>query len=375
MRKTTIISIIFMAALTLAAFGAGSGEAAPESPRTVDESREAASTGAVSIKVYAGSVKVMGAEGNEVRVTGTLGRDIKRLDFTSSDDSTKIETIPPDRNRITSAMKLSCELEVTVPEGSSVQVASLGADVTVRDVKGEVKCDTLGGNIDISGAPGIISLRTLSGSISLRGPAQRVSFEAMGSGKTDDGMGGGVEPRPRGGGVTIEGNVPEVMGTTLGADVLIRGSSMKDYDLGTLSGTVTLDGILLKDGRLKVDAGLSGSIDITLPSDVQGKFTLNCPLSRIDMKGFAPKADLNWVFKDEGDARGRISVSGGAPGRVKVDIEAPDRTIGLPALPRISLEGSFNEFDVGAPETARVFLGVGLLEGRSSGSGIVLRTK
>jgi hypothetical protein len=367
MRTAVVTVTMLMVVFSLAASGREETKAIREESRAVEESRSATSDGTVTIRTYAGSVSVTGWDRAEVRVAGTLGRDIVRLDFASSGSGTAIETVPPDPTRITSKMQLSCALEVSVPASSSVRVSSLSAEVTVRDVDGAVECDTLAGRIDVAGVPGVIALRTLSGDIAVAGPASRVSFQTMGGRGAADGRGAGE--------VSIVGDVPEVMGSTLGGAVRIRGMLMKDYDISTLSGAIVLDGDFADDGRLKVDAGLDGSIDLTLPADVRGKFTLNCPWDRVDLKGFAPKAGIDWVFRNEEEVSARIKLVGEASGPVTIAIEPRGRVTGFPALPRITLGGSFSEFDVGSPGKARVYLEAGSLGRRSSGSNIVLKTR
>jgi hypothetical protein len=361
MSRTIALSMLLAFALCLPALGRGTGPEPATAARTVSESREAAPDGVVSVRTYAGSVTIRGWDKPSVRVTGTIGRDIVELELVSVDGKTSIETVPPDRRQITATIQVESELVIDIPARSSLFVSTLAADVTVRNVDGAVQCDTLGGNIDVAGAPGLVNVRTFSGSIAVAGPAARVSFEAMG--------------RPRvgeSGGVVIDGAVPEVMGSTLGADVRIRTSVMKDYDISTVSGHVTLDGALAEDGRVKVEGELNGSVELVLPADVRGTFTLSCPTELVDMKEFKPTADVTWVFRSESDslsARERVR-SSTAGTRDEAGL------LRLPALPRIVLGGSFQEFTVGAPGKARVLLDIGpFFRGGPSDTGLVLRTK
>lgn len=376
MSKRIASAIMLTAALSLSpgspwlhAIGGGEGAGSAGPARPVDETRSAAHDGTVAIRTYAGTVAVTGWDRPEVKVTGTLDRDIVRLDLSSSDGQTTIETVPPDRNRITAKMRLSCDLKVMVPTGSSVRVSTLSANLTVRTIAGAVQCDTLGGRIDVAGAPGIIGLRTLNGSISVSGPARRLSFQAMGGARAGD------KQDREAGSITIDGEVPEVMGTTLGGVVTIRGSVMKDYDISTLSGAITIDGALAKDGRLKVDAGLGGSIALTLPVGVEGKFTLDCPLSSVDMKGFNPKAKVRWTFRSEKESISMIRVDGGKAGEFRIGIDPPGHLEDL-RLPALTLGSPLNEFDVGEADSARIWLELGFgPRTAGEGPGIVLKTK
>ena len=51
--------------------------------RTIDETVPAEPDGEVSIELIAGSVLIVGWERNEVRVTGTVGDDVKEVDISS----------------------------------------------------------------------------------------------------------------------------------------------------------------------------------------------------------------------------------------------------------------------------------------------------
>src|SRR5215211_3161454 len=64
----------------------------------INKRTAAAPKGMVEISNTAGSVLVAGWERNEVEVTGELGDDVERLEFTKSGDVTRIKVVQPNHS-------------------------------------------------------------------------------------------------------------------------------------------------------------------------------------------------------------------------------------------------------------------------------------
>src|SRR6202789_1056018 len=62
---------------------------------SVDEHRPANPQGAVEIDNVAGSIDVQGWDKSEVAVTGTIGKDVERVDVTSDGNRTSIRVLLP----------------------------------------------------------------------------------------------------------------------------------------------------------------------------------------------------------------------------------------------------------------------------------------
>ncbi|HEX6909220.1 MAG TPA: hypothetical protein VF142_02445, partial [Longimicrobium sp.] len=102
------------------------GEAAAQ--RQVNARRDAASSGTVEIAIGNGSLRVVGWGRSEVQVTGTLSREGDRMVLDGGGRTTEVR-VQGGRGRGGSAT-----LEVRVPAGSSVHVATGSAPILVTGV-------------------------------------------------------------------------------------------------------------------------------------------------------------------------------------------------------------------------------------------------
>lgn len=258
---------------------------------------------------------------------------------------------------------------------ASVRVSSLGAKIEVFDVRGLRDLQTVGGSLRVQGGAGPVLASTLGGAITVDAPSSRIQFSTAT------------------GEVTITGVDGEVAGRTMNAPIRIAGSCIVDADLSTMNGDITIDAEIAKDGRLKAVAELGGRIDLTVPADIEGRFSLSCRGDSMDMASFKPKRELVWVFRERADTGMLgLSVLGGRSGRegavaralegaeVRVDgarvgsvIVAGEIAGGLSG--RFVIGGALNEFTVGTGG-ARVYLETSLPgRGKTGSPSIVLRTR
>src|SRR4029453_11909102 len=56
---------------------------------------------------------------------------------------------------------------VTAPAGTAVTIKSLGGNIHVKGIRGDVSANTAGGNIDIAGAQHVQQAKTLGGNVTL----------------------------------------------------------------------------------------------------------------------------------------------------------------------------------------------------------------
>jgi hypothetical protein len=328
----------------------------------------------VEISTIAGSVTVRGWDRAEVKVTGTLEPDVTALDIGRGGSTTTVEVRGPEPGERAKNVKLGATLEVFVPAGASVRVSALGAEIEVIGVEGVRELQTIGGTIRVKGGAGPVLASTLGGAITVEAPTTRVRFSTAT------------------GAVTITGIDGEVAGNTMGGSIRIAGSRLVDADLSTLNGDITIDATIAREGRLKAVAELGGRIELTVPADIEGRFSLSCRGDALDMASFKPKREIAWVFREQagsgtlllsatglsrtGEAAARalgdaeVRVDGGRVGTVTVTGELAG---GLPV--RLTIGGSLNEFTVG-DDGARVYLETSpLTRGKTGGPSVVLRTR
>lgn len=250
------------------------GLAAQES---VDETRTAAPDGSVEIRNVAGSITISGWDREEVRVTGTLDRDVEELTIDRSGPRTRIEVrLPGNRG----GREVSADLEIRVPRGSGVTASAVSAGIRVRDVDGELDLKTVSGEVDVGPGPGPVRAESISGRVEVEGGRE------------------GVRARSTSGRVRIRGVSGTVEASSVSGTVEVSGSSFRDVRLETVSGGVRFEGGVARDAKVRMES-MSGSLDVVVPGEVDGAFRLSSFSGSLSV-GFETEAE-----RSEGMGPGR----------------------------------------------------------------------
>jgi len=189
--------------------------------REVDETKDADPNGTVTIEIVRGEVQVRGWNRDQVRVSGRLDERMEEFVFEVRDDETEIEVKLP--RHLNGWQSGSSDLQISVPENSSLQVNGVSTDVEVVDIKGGVRAHSVSGEVDVANVAKRIDLSSVSGSVNLRDVDGRI--------------------RAR----TVSGDID-------GRDVIGHGN----YD--SVSGSITL----VTSGEVLDVESVSGSIELTL---------------------------------------------------------------------------------------------------------------
>ena len=239
--------------------------ASPWSPAyaatSVEEHRPANPQGAVEIDNVAGAIDVQGWDKSEVAVTGTIGKDVERVDVTSDANRTSIRVVLPNGHHW-GMRDGEAHLTIRVPTNSSVSTSMVSSDLRISAVRGNLELRTVSGNITGEGG-GDLRANDVSGDIHFTATAaKRIEVKGI-SGNIDlNGGNGEVEATTvsgdahltlgtvsRGRFKTVSGSVSATLAAT--ADAQIDGESVSgdialdfanepaaDYDVQTLSGDI-----------------------------------------------------------------------------------------------------------------------------------------
>jgi hypothetical protein len=225
-----IILIAICALLVMPVFAAA---------RAVDETREAAAAGVVTIELLAGEIRVAGWERAEVRVKGTIDDDAVELDMEQSGQRTTISVKPLGDSLKSFGDKV--DLEIHMPRGSRLEVESLSADVTVEAIDGAVTIEAVSGEVNIAGA------------------------------------------------------LPEAEVSTMSGNIVISSSAeLRGGEIQSVSGDIVLKGMLSADGRFGFQT-VSGNIELHLPSSISAEFEVET-LSGDIRNDFGPAAERSSQF-------------------------------------------------------------------------------
>lgn len=259
----------------------------------VSKSLEAAPDGRVDISNIAGSVIVRGWSRNEVEVTGTLGRNVKELVFERDGNRVTIQVKVPRHG----GHGIDSDLEISVPEKSSIDVSTVSADITVRDVLGEQSLQSVSGDIDIESSADL-RLESVSGDIEVRGTQKDTETRA-----------GTVS-----GDVVLYGLSGEIEAESVSGDVTIDQGSFSRATLSTVNGEIIFNGALRDGGRFNGET-VNGEIDIDFAGDVSATFDIETFNGSI-RNCFGPKAERTskyapgWELRfSEGEGAARVALS------------------------------------------------------------------
>jgi len=241
MRETGIRSVIALWAasvLPLVAFA---------SDESYDRTVTATADGEVVISNVSGTIDIRGWDRNDVHVSGELGSDVERVEVESSGGRTTIKVILPRGSHHDS----SADLEIQVPQKSSLEVSAVSADVSTRGVLGAQRLKSVSGEITADIAADDSDIRSVSGDLTVRGNGRPIRLRVSSvSGNLDlSNVAGKLEL------VTVSG------------DARVQMSDASELRGKTTSGSLNLRAKLTKDARVDAEA-VSG--DITLHVSAPG---------------------------------------------------------------------------------------------------------
>jgi len=260
--------------------------------RTVDASAD----GRVDVSNIAGSVKISGWSRDAVEVTGTLGRNVEELILERDGDKVLIKVkVPKKHGR---AVGIDSDLDIHVPQNSSIDVGTVSADIDVSGVGGEQSLHTVSGDVTTEHTGGDLSAESVSGDVAV-------------SGDNADGV---VSVASVSGDATLFRLSGEIEGHSVSGDVIVNEGSFKRATLETVSGDILFRAELQKGGKLSAEA-TNGDVAARFSGDVSAKFDIDT-LSGGIRNCFGPKAERTskyapgWELAfSEGGGDGRVTIS------------------------------------------------------------------
>lgn len=282
--------------ITLAAISVLALSAPAYADRDVDRRLDAAPDGRVSISNTSGAVDVEGWSRSEVEVTGTLGDDVEELVFERNGDNVRIKVKIPDGRG--SWSDSSANLTVRVPERSSLDVATISADIEVEGVRGSQDLQAISGDVATESFEADVDIETVSGDIEVEGDGKRAQTDLQS-------VSGDISIVRVGGDVGTE---------SVSGDIDITDATVERGDIETVNGDITFRATLERRGRLDIET-VNGSVDVEFVGDVSARFDIETFNGRI-RNCFGPKPERTskyapgWELSfTEGDGDGRVSIA------------------------------------------------------------------
>lgn len=249
--------------------------------------------GEVSVLNVSGEVTVTGWDRNEVEVTGTLGRGVDHLEFTSEGKRTVVRVVPPDGGGHSG----SSRLQIHVPQGSSLSTNTVSADQTVANVRGVQRLQAVSGDVRTEAWAEEVEIKTVSGDVRLEGHGKPAL----------------VTLTTVSGDATVTDVAGEVAANTVTGDLEFEVRPLTRGRIRTTNGDLNLTTELAPDGRLDIET-INGDMTIDFASGVSAQFDIETFNGDIDncfgpepvrTSKYAPGRELRFR---EGDADARVRI-------------------------------------------------------------------
>lgn len=260
----------------------------------------------VDLGLVSGDVTVTASSRDEVRIKAYS--EVVPLRFEHVGNTVRVTT-ESGRYRRSGDQRM----EVVVPFGTRVRASSVSGEVSVRGVRGEVDASSVSGGVVVEDAIRRVSLNSVSGDVRGRG------------------IEGDVRARGVSGDVTLERVTGEVDAETVSGEVEVRGARSDRLHAQSVSGDITYDGTIARDGRYDVQSH-SGTVRLYVPSDAPISLSASTFSGSVNSR-----MQMTMQPTGDGSRRGRrmeLSINGGGA-RVTAqtfsgDIVIIDRASGRP---------------------------------------------
>ena len=259
----------------------------------INETLDADPRGEVHVSNTAGSVEVTGWSRNEVEVTGELGRGVEELIFERDDDEILIKVQVPRRH----SRRIASDLEIRVPNASSLSVNTVSADIEISDVQGELELESVSGDIATEVYGGDIEAASVSGDLEIEGDGKDIHSRL----------------------VTVSGDIEseklhgEIEAESVSGDILIVEGDFERASANSVNGEIVFHAVLRGDGRLDIET-INGEVDVEFANDVSARFdieTFNGSINNcfgpepVRTSRYTPGWELSFT---EGGGSGRVSI-------------------------------------------------------------------
>ena len=260
----------------------------------IEEHRAANPRGSVEIVNVAGSIEIQGWDKSEVAVTGTVGKNVERVDVSSEGDRTSVHVVLRSQH-FGFGSDGEAHLLVHVPADSSISTSLVSSDLKVAAVRGDLKLQTVSGNVS-GEAGGNVHANAVSGNVTLSAAAAKaIEIESV-SGEVVL-TGGDADTEV----TTVSGNAKITLGTPSRARFRsVSGNLTASFAIGP---EAQIDGESVSgDVRLEFAKMPAADFDIqTFSGDIR-----NCFGPKPTEPQHGPGSRL--TFKS-GDSRARVRVS------------------------------------------------------------------
>lgn len=251
----------------------------------INETRPLPAGGEVSIENLKGEVIVRAWDRPEVRITGTLGEGVEKLEIDADGDELDIRVRYPNTGGWFGGGSRSepSTLEISLPATASVSVDTVSAGVDVTGVRGpRLGVDSVSGDVRVRAARvGEARFDNVSGSVDAEVESDDIGV---------DSVSGDIRVAGRlGGRVRID---------TVSGDADLELGPVGSLTLSSVSGDLGVAAGLAPGGSLRADS-VSGGIRVALPADASARIEvetfsggISSPVGEVKTEKYGPGKSL-----------------------------------------------------------------------------------
>ncbi|WP_133478368.1 DUF4097 family beta strand repeat-containing protein [Cognatilysobacter segetis] len=273
----------------------------------INESRPLAMRGRVEIENPTGLIEVRAWDRPEVRIEGSLGAGVEKLDIEGDGDALRIAVRYPDGggfSRLLGGAKRSepTVLKITVPVRADLDISAVAADVLAWGVSpSSLSIDNVSGNTKVAAAADEVEVNSVSGDVDLT--INRANVEV-------DSVSGSIRLSGR---LGREIGVESVSGKI---DVQVLDTPIDKFEGSSVSGDVGVRTALSPHARMKLET-VSGDVRLRLPRSVSAEVrgesfsgSLRAPGATIDRPEHGPGSSFRHRYGG-GDANVSVETFSG----------------------------------------------------------------
>lgn len=267
----------------------------------INESRPLAPGGSIDIENLKGSIEVRAWDRPEVRIEGSLGEGVEKLEIDGDGDHLSVRVKYPNQRGPGflggSGRSEPTELRLTVPLRAALDIDSVSARVDVTGTASRaLSIDSVSGDVTVAGAPRSADIDSVSGDLQLTLNSPDVEVESVS---------GDVRLSGR-----LDGEIAaETVSGNLQVDVLE--SRINRLSAASVSGDIRIATALADRGEITLES-VSGDLDLRLPKSLSARVSgesfsgsLTAPGARIQRPSHGPGSSFEHSY---GSGTGRVSV-------------------------------------------------------------------
>ncbi|AXK71692.1 hypothetical protein DWG18_04890 [Lysobacter sp. TY2-98] len=272
----------------------------------INQTRPLDPRGRVEIENVKGSIDVRAWDRPEVKIEGTLGEGVEKLEIEGSGDSLRIAVKYPESHGFGRLMggrsSEPTTLRITVPTRADLDISAVSADVTAWGVApSKLSIDNVSGNTKVAAAADRVDVNSVSGDVDLTINRADVDVQSVS------------------GDIRLSGRLGRDIGVESvsgGINVDVIDSQVERFEGTSVSGDIGIQTALAPHARMKLET-VSGDVKLLLPRNVSAEVrgesfsgTLRAPGATIARPEHGPGSNFRQRYGN-GDAEVSIETFSG----------------------------------------------------------------